>query len=143
MHARRHPQAAVAVEGDTGRARDGLAFLAHDRELRVTLSAGIAALLFFSVSITAELFFVTDVLHAGETGFGLLLTSWTLGMVLGAVALARRVPPAAMAAAALLAIAIQGAGLAAAATASVLPPRSPASRSAASRTASRTSCCAR
>jgi MFS family permease len=120
MHARRDPRAAAPVAGDSGRARDGLAFLTADRVLRVTLGGAVAALLFFSMSIAAEVFYVTDVLHAGETAYGVLLASWTLGMVAGAVGLARRVPPAMLAAGALAGVAAQGLGIAGAAAAGVL-----------------------
>jgi MFS family permease len=120
LHARRDPRGAATVEGDEGRARDGLAALTADRALRVTLGAGLSSLLFFSISIAAEVFYVTDVLHAGETAYGLLLSCWTLGMVAGAVGLARRVPSGALAAAAVAAMAVQGAGLAAAAAGGVL-----------------------
>ena len=33
--------------------------------------------------MTAELFFVVDVLHAGQTGYGVLIGVWTAGMVAG------------------------------------------------------------
>ena len=122
LRARRDPRraGAEAVEGDSGRARDGAAFLARDRALALTLVAAIGALVFFSVSMTAELFFVKDVLHAGDAGYGLLLSGWTLGMVAGAVALARRVPSRLLAVAALAAVAVQGAGIAGAALGNVL-----------------------
>jgi MFS family permease len=120
MRARRDPRATERVAGDSGRTRDGLAYLTADRVLRVTLGGAVAALLFFSMSITAEVFFVTDVLHAGAAAFGMLGASWTLGMVAGAVGLARRVPRGALAAAALAAVAVQGLGIATAAVASVL-----------------------
>jgi hypothetical protein len=60
------------------------------------------------------------VLGAGDTAFGVLMASWTVGMVAGAVGLAGRVPRSALAVAALAGIAIQGAGLAAAAAGGVL-----------------------
>ena len=60
---------------------------------------------------SAEVFFATDVLHAGAAGFGLLMSAWTLGMVGGAVGLARLVPKRWLAAGALLGVALQGAGL--------------------------------
>ena len=120
MHARRHPRAAAKVEGDGGRARDGLAYLTADRVLRVTLAGSVVALLFFSMSIAAEVFYVTDVLKAGDAAYGVLMASWTLGMVAGAVGLARRIPPAALAAGALAGVAVQGLGIAAAAASGVL-----------------------
>ena len=48
--------------------------------------------MFFTISVAAEVFFVADVLDAGPAVYGLLMTAWTLGMVGGAVGLARRVP---------------------------------------------------
>jgi MFS family permease len=120
MHARRDPSTSQPVAGDSGRARDGFAYLTADRVLRVTLTGAVAALLFFSMSIAAEVFYVTDVLRAGEAAYGMLIASWTLGMVAGAVGLARRVPPAALAAGALAGVAVQGLGIASAAAAGVL-----------------------
>ena len=120
MRARRDPRAVAPVSGDSGRARDGLRRLAGDPVLRVTLVAAVGALLFFSMSISAEVFYVTDVLRAGDAAYGLLIASWTVGMVAGAVGLARRVPPGALAVAALAGVAVQGAGIAGAAAAGVL-----------------------
>jgi MFS family permease len=117
IHARREPRAAARLDGG---ARDGLAYLTADRVLRVTLVGAVAALLFFSMSITAEVFYVTDVLEAGDVAYGVLMASWTLGMVAGAVGVARRIPPAALAAAALAGVAVQGLGIAAAAASGVL-----------------------
>lgn len=123
LRARRHPSSSrrdAAAREDGGRARDGLTFIARDRTLAPTIAVSLAALLFFSVSMTAELFFAKDVLRAGDAGYGLLLTGWTVGMVVGASVLARRVPSALLATGALAAVAIQGAGLFGAALSSVL-----------------------
>jgi len=107
LHARRAPS------GDRVHAREhgGRAVLFGDRTLAITLGASIVALLFFTISVAAEVFFVSDVLKAGPAVYGLLMTGWTLGMVGGAVGLARRVPQAALATAALVCVAAQGAGL--------------------------------
>jgi MFS family permease len=120
MRARRDPRAAAPMAGDAGRARDGLAYLTADRVLRITLTAAVGALLFFSVSIAAEVFYVTDVLQAGDAAYGMLVASWTLGMVAGAIGLAPRVPAGALAAAAVAGVTVQGAGIATAAAAGVL-----------------------
>ena len=122
LHARRRPRAAerAADPQDCGRARDGLTFVLRDRTLAITLATAIGALLFFSVSMTAELFFAKSVLRAGEVGYGVLLTGWTAGMVAGASTVARRVPPRLFAVSAVVAIAVQGAGLLGAALSSVL-----------------------
>lgn len=115
LRARRDPRRAAPVAGDSGRARDGLAVLTGDPILRVTIATAVVALLFFSMSIAAEVFYVKDVLGASDAAFGVLFASWAVGMVAGAVGLARRVPPAALAVGALVAVAAQGAGLATAA----------------------------
>ena len=60
-----------------------------------------------TASATAEVFFAKDVLHAGDTGYGVLMTLWTLGMVIGSTLVASRVPAAAYATAALAAMALQ------------------------------------
>jgi MFS family permease len=120
LDARRRPTAASAAPDEPLRARDGFAFLAHDRGLAVTLGGAVAALTIFTISVTAEPFFVTQDLRAGGFGYGLLITAWTLGMAAGAAGLAHRVAPANLAAIALAAIAAQGLGIAGAAAAPVL-----------------------
>ena len=117
LRARRQP----APASDTPvRARDGFAFLLHKRDLAIAIGGAVAALAVFSISVAAEPFFVTDVLHAGPLAYGVLLTSWTLGMAAGSALLAHRVPRASLAVAALAAVALQGAGIAGAAASSVL-----------------------
>ena len=120
LRVRRDPRAAGAAAAHGVGARAGLRVLTADRVLRLTLVAAVTALLFFSMTIAAEVFFVTDTLGADETVYGMLTASWTLGMVAGAVGLARRVPRPALAAAALAGVALQGFGIAGAAAAGVL-----------------------
>ena len=115
VRARRRP-----IRGERTRARDGIVFLVRDRTLAVTLAGAIAALTVFTISATAEPFFVTDVLGAGSFGYGLLITAWTVGMLLGAAGLPHRVAPTGAAVVALAAIVVQGVGLAGAAVAPAL-----------------------
>jgi MFS family permease len=111
LHARRRP--ARAVDGEPrDRASDGIAFLFADRTLALIMVVAFASLIFMTASATAEVFFAVDLLGAGDFGYGLLMTSWTLGMVIGAVAVARRVPARWIVAGALAAVTIQGLGLA-------------------------------
>jgi len=117
LRARRRPEPA---DDEPVRAREGFAFLARDRDLAITLGGAVAALAVFSMSATAEPFFVTDVLGAGSLAYGVLLTSWTLGMAAGAAGVARRVPRAWLAAGALAAVVLQGIGIAGAALSPVL-----------------------
>ena len=119
LRARRRPGRAGPT-GSAVRARDGLVFLVRRRDLAITLGGSVAALLLFSMSATAEPFFVTDVLGAGSLAYGLLLTSWTLGMAAGSAGLAHRVTRAQLAAGALLAVVLQGLGIAGGALSAVL-----------------------
>jgi MFS family permease len=118
LRTRRRPERHGA--GDSGRARDGVAVLLADRTVAIVLTTAIGALAFFSISMSAELFFVTDVLHAGDIGYGVLLSLWTAGMVLGATTVVRRITPARLTTVALAGIALQGAGLLGASLAGVL-----------------------
>ena len=119
LRARREPQHTADAE-DPVRARDGFGFLLRDRELVITLGGAVAALVLFSMSATAEPFFVTRVLAGGSLAYGLLLSSWTVGMAAGSAGLAHRVPRAQLAACGLAAIVLQGLGIAGGALATVL-----------------------
>jgi MFS family permease len=99
LHARRNPSTTARAARTEGGGRD---LLLADRTLALTLTAAVGALLFFTISVTADPFFATEVLGTGATGYGLLMTSWMLGMVAGAVGLA---------VGALAGVAVQGAGM--------------------------------
>jgi MFS family permease len=107
LHARRRPSPCAAHD----RARDGIAFLVRERTLALVMAVAFVSLLFMTTSWTAEPSFTLEVLEIGATGYGAIMTVWTLGMVAGAVGLARRVPAGACAGAALVAVAVQGLGL--------------------------------
>jgi Na+/melibiose symporter-like transporter len=93
----------------------GLALLTADPVLRVAAGAAVAGLLFISASMAVEVFYVRDVVGAGGGGFALVFAAWTGGMVAGAIAVAPRVRAGMLAAGGLLALAVQGGGMAAAA----------------------------
>lgn len=103
---------AVAPDEPLGRARDGFMYLTGDRVLRLVMLVAFASLLFMTASAPAEVFFAKDVLDVGDAGFGALWTSWFVGMAIGGLALARRVPAKALISAALVAIVVQSLGLA-------------------------------
>src|ERR687888_1911170 len=109
LRARREPRAG---ERTSQRAREGIAFLVRDEVLARVVLAAFVSLLFMTASATAEVFFAKDVLHAGDAGYGTRMTLWTVGMVIGSTLLAARVPAARYATVALVAMAIQGGGLA-------------------------------
>lgn len=119
MRARRPPCARTA--GEPQRALDGFRLLGRDRILRVTIAAAVGALLFISASLTVEIFYLKDVVGASDTAYALVVCAWMAGMVLGATVLARRVPARLVAAAALVALAVQGAGMGVQAAWAILP----------------------
>jgi MFS family permease len=119
LGARRAPAPATA----SGRARalDGVRLLRRDPVLRVTLVAAVGALVFISTALTVEIFYVKDVIGGSDSAYALVVCGWMAGMVLGATAVARRIPARAAGAAALVALAVQGAGMAGQAAWAVLP----------------------
>ncbi len=106
-------ESCVVAEPTEGRASSGATYLVQDRVLAVVMAVAFVSLLFMTASAAAEVFFAKDYLDIGDVGYGLLLTSWTLGMALGATLLPRRVASGMLAVSALAAIAVQGFGIAA------------------------------
>ena len=102
----------VVPEPAEGRAWRGAAYLVQDRVLAVVMAAAFVSLLFMTASVAADVFFAKDYLGIGDAGYGLLLTTWTLGMVLGATFLPKRVASGSIAVVALAAIVVQGVGIA-------------------------------
>ncbi len=121
LRARRKPAAVQVRKGSEESWRAGAAFLWRDGVLRTLVLAATGALILISASLTAEVFYVKDVLHAGDSGYALVTAAWMGGMVLGATVVAGRVPAVAMASIALLALALQGAGMAAQTAWTILP----------------------
>ena len=97
-------------DGEQPRARDGVAQLLADPTLALAMGVAFVSLLFMSASIPADVFYVKDVLGMGDFAFGAVLTTWTVGMLVGALVLSRRIPVASLAVAALAAVAVQGLG---------------------------------
>ena len=108
-----HSEFCLAPEPAVGRAWSGAKYLVQDRVLAVVMSVAFVSLLFMTTNWAANVFFAKEDLGLGDLGYGILLTSWTLGMVLGATLLPRRIATGSLALAALVAIVVQGAGLAA------------------------------
>ncbi len=107
-----HSEFCLAPEPPVGRAWTGAKYLVQDRVLAVVMTVAFVSLLFMTTNWAANVFFAKQDLGLGDVGYGLLLTSWTAGMVLGATLLPRRVGAGVLAVGALVAIAVQGAGLA-------------------------------
>jgi MFS family permease len=117
LTARRPPEPRKASD----RARDGITALKADRTIRVVVGASVGALFVISGSWAAEVFYVKDVLDAGDFGYALMTATWTVGMVVGATGLAKRYAGPALATATLVALAVQGAGMAAQTAILLLP----------------------
>ena len=69
--------------GSSGRLRNGLDVLRNRRAVRRLMIAIAFAMTLSAVPIPIEVVFAKHTLHAGDTGYGLLLASWGLGMVIG------------------------------------------------------------
>jgi MFS family permease len=110
LRARRPPQA-PSEHGEPDRARDGVVFLFRDRTLGLVLGVVFVSLLFMTASATAEVFFLKEDLEVSDAVYGVFFAAWTVGMVAGALVVARRVPQPGLALAVLVAVAVQGAGL--------------------------------
>ncbi len=86
------------AEPDPGRARDrlraGIAYIRERPTLRRLLTAQGAAFVFFAAVIPIEVIFAKETLGVGDSGYGLMLASWGVGMVLGSIVFAsvRRAP---------------------------------------------------
>ncbi len=65
------------------RVRAGIAYIREKRTLRRLLVAQGAAFVFFAAVIPIEVVYAKETLGAGDSGYGILLASWGVGMVLG------------------------------------------------------------
>jgi MFS family permease len=86
LRVRRPPEPRVEGESTKGEARQGITHLARDPLLRVIVPMVGLMVVFAAADNVAEVFFAVDVLDAGELGYGLLVATWTLGMVVGSIA---------------------------------------------------------
>ena len=72
-----------------GEARQGIAHILRDPLLRVLVPMVGLMVVFAAADNVAEVFFAKDVLLAGDAGYGVLVTTWTVGMVLGSTGAGR------------------------------------------------------
>lgn len=110
MTARRRPLPADA-DAPPDRARDGVVHLFRDRTLALVMSVVFVSVMFMTASATAEVFFLKEDLEVSDAVYGLLFAAWMVGMVIGALVVARRVSMAGLALGVLVAVLFQGAGL--------------------------------
>lgn len=84
---------ALRVESDqaagfAGRVRNGLSAVRDRRSVRRLIFAIALTMLLGAIPIPIEVVFAKHTLHAGDNGYGVLLGSWGLGMVIGGAAFA-------------------------------------------------------
>jgi MFS family permease len=81
------------AEPEPGRMRDrvraGLLYLRRETLLRRLLTAQGAAFVFFAAVLPVEVVYVKETLGSNDTGYGVMLASWGIGMVLGGLLFAR------------------------------------------------------
>jgi MFS family permease len=70
------------------RVRAGLGYIRGQATLRRLITAQAGALVFFSVVVPIEVIYAKESLDAGDAGYGLLLGSWGVGMLLGSIVFA-------------------------------------------------------
>ncbi|HVY77320.1 MAG TPA: MFS transporter [Solirubrobacterales bacterium] len=110
------------AEPEPGRVRErfraGIAYIRERPTLRRLLIGQGAAFVFFAAVIPIEVIYAKETLDAGDSGYGLLLASWGVGMVLGSIvfARARRAPLALLLFFSTIAVGLGYLGLAAAPT---------------------------
>jgi MFS family permease len=110
LAARRRPSA--DHEDDGGEVRGGFAILGHDPLLRLVMAVTFVTLFLMTGVATAEVFYIREDLGGGDFGYGAVMTAWMLGMAAGALFLSSRIGATSLAAAAMVMIVVQGAGLA-------------------------------
>jgi MFS family permease len=76
------------TSGFIGRARNGLSAVRDRRSVRRLIFAVALTMLLGAVPIPIEVVFAKHTLHAGDNGYGFLLGSWGVGMVIGGTAFA-------------------------------------------------------
>jgi MFS family permease len=83
--ARRLPRAQPEAAEWRQRLRNGFHYVRERPVVGMLLGAETAAFVFFAAVIPIEVVFAKETLDAGDAGYGLLLTSWGAGMVLGSM----------------------------------------------------------
>jgi MFS family permease len=79
------PEEDPEATGWRERLRLGLAYVGSRPALRRLLGAQALAFIFFSLVIPIEVVFAKETLDAGDSGYGALLSSWGVGMVIGSL----------------------------------------------------------
>src|SRR6185312_12443436 len=83
------PRAEPEEGGTVARARAGARYLRDNKILRRLLVAQGSAFVFFSAVIPVEVIYAKETLDTSDTGYGVMLASWGVGMLLGSLVFAR------------------------------------------------------
>jgi MFS family permease len=67
------------------RVREGLRYARTDRVARLLLGGEALAIVFFTLIVPIEIVYATETLRTDEAGYGVLLSSWGAGIVLGSL----------------------------------------------------------
>lgn len=121
IRVRRVPERPPEEERQAGAARQGVRWILRDPLLRLLVPVLGLMIVFAAADNVAEVFFAKDVLGAGNTGYGVLITTWTLGMVVGSTATGRWARPWALAPVVLTGAVLGGLAVAAAAASAMYP----------------------
>jgi MFS family permease len=122
IRARRPAETTVEEEEQIPpRAREGVRWLAADPLLRLLVPILGLMIVFAAADNVAEVFFAKDVLGAGDAGYGVLISSWTVGMVIGSTGTGRWAHPSTLAAITLVGAIVGGAAVAVAAGTAMYP----------------------
>jgi MFS family permease len=85
----RMPQAEPEPGRMRERVRAGLTYIRRKAVLRRVLVAQGLAFVFFAAVLPVEVIYVKETLGSNDTGYGLMLASWGVGMVIGSLLFAR------------------------------------------------------
>jgi MFS family permease len=83
------PRADPEEGGTVARAKAGARYLRDNKLLRRLLVAQGGAFIFFSAVIPVEVIYAKETLGTSDTGYGVMLASWGVGMLLGSLVFAR------------------------------------------------------
>jgi MFS family permease len=79
------PAADTEREPFVARIREGLRYARSDRVARLLLSGEAVAIVLFTLIVPIEIVYAEETLQTDEAGYGVLLSSWGAGIVLGSV----------------------------------------------------------
>ena len=87
------PEVKADKESWVERLREGLAYVRRRVALQRLLGVQSVAFIFFTLVLPIEIVYAKESLDAGDSGYGILLSAWGMGMVIGSllfIAMARR-----------------------------------------------------